>query len=400
MDFALSPKLADLKARVDAFVRADVIPYEADPRWTSHGPTDALRRDLNARAKAAGLLAIHVSEEMGGLGLSHVEKAVVFEAAGYSMLGPVAIHAHAPDEGNIHLLEVVATAAQRETYLRPLATGEVRSCFAMTEPAPGAGSDPAALATQAVPDGNGFVISGTKWLITGAEGAAFSIIMARTGEGPHDATMFLTRLPHPAFKIVRTLDTMDSSFMGGHAVVEIDGLRVSGDDVLGEVGKGYKYAQVRLAPARLTHCMRWLGSAVRAHDIATEYARRRQAFGKSLGEHEGVSFMLADNMMEIHTARLAIWHCAWRLDQGSSGTTDSSMAKVIASEAIFRVADRSMQILGGTGITRDTVVERIFRDVRAFRIYDGPSEVHRFSLGRRIVAPPRSAPAGGAKGSG
>lgn len=400
MDFALSPKLADLKARVDAFVRAEVIPFEADLRWTSHGPTDELRRDLNAKAKAAGLLALHVSPEMGGMGLSHVEKAVVFEAAGYSMLGPVAMHAHAPDEGNIHLLEVVATPAQREAYLRPLATGEVRSCFAMTEPAPGAGSDPAALATRAVPDGNGFVITGTKWLITGAEGAAFSIIMARTGEGPHDATMFLTKLPHPAFKIVRTLDTMDSSFMGGHAVVEIDGLRVSGDDVLGEVGKGYKYAQVRLAPARLTHCMRWLGSAVRAHDIATEYARKRQAFGKSLGEHEGVSFMLADNMMDIHTARLAIWHCAWRLDQGSSGTTDSSMAKVIASEAIFRVADRSMQILGGTGITRDTVVERIFRDVRAFRIYDGPSEVHRFSLGRRIVSPPRSAPAGGAKGSG
>ena len=400
MDFALSPKLADLKARVDAFVRAEVIPFEADPRWTSHGPTDALRRDLNTRARAAGLLAIHVSPEMGGMGLSHVEKAVVFEAAGYSMLGPVAIHAHAPDEGNIHLLEVVATPAQRETYLRPLATGEVRSCFAMTEPAPGAGSDPAALATRAVPDGNGFVISGTKWLITGAEGAAFSIIMARTGEGAHDATMFLTKLPHPAFRIVRTLDTMDSSFMGGHAVVEIDGLRVSGDDVLGEVGKGYKYAQVRLAPARLTHCMRWLGSAVRAHDIATEYARKRQAFGKALGEHEGVSFMLADNMMDIHTARLAIWHCAWRLDQGSSGTTDSSMAKVIASEAIFRVADRSMQILGGTGITRDTVVERIFRDVRAFRIYDGPSEVHRFSLGRRIVSPPRPASAGGASGSG
>lgn len=400
MDFALSPKLADLKARVDAFVRAEVIPFEADPRWTSHGPTDGLRRDLNGRAREAGLLALHVSQEMGGLGLSHVEKAVVFEAAGYSMLGPVAIHAQAPDEGNIHLLEVVATPSQRESYLRPLATGEVRSCFAMTEPAPGAGSDPAALATRAVPDGNGFVISGTKWLITGAEGAAFSIIMARTGEGPHDATMFLTKLPHPAFRIVRTLDTMDSSFMGGHAVVEIDGLRVSGDDVLGEVGKGYKYAQVRLAPARLTHCMRWLGSAMRAHDIATDYARRRQAFGKTLGEHQGVSFMLADNMMDIHTARLAIWHCAWRLDQGSSGTADSSMAKVIASEAIFRVADRSMQILGGTGITRDTVVERIFRDVRAFRIYDGPSEVHRFSLGRRIVSPPRAAHTDGGKDAG
>ena len=155
--------------------------------------------------------------------------------------------------------------------------------------------------------------------------------------------------------------------------------------MLGEVGKGFQYAQVRLAPARLTHCMRWLGSAVRAHDIATDYARKRMAFGKTLGEHEGVSFMLADNEMDMHTARLSIWHCAWLLDQGERGRNESSMAKVICSEAICRVVDRSMQILGGLGVTRDTVVERIFRDVRAFRIYDGPSEVHRFALGRRIV---------------
>ena len=209
--------------------------------------------------------------------------------------------------------------------------------------------------------------------------------MARTGDGPHDATMFLTDLPNPAFKITRTLDTLDSAFMGGHAVIDIDNLRVSGDDVLGEVGKGFQYAQVRLAPARLTHCMRWLGSAQRAHDIATDYARKRMSFGKPLGEHEGVSFMLADNLMDMHTSRLAIWHCAWVLDQGERGGTESSMAKVICSEAIMRVVDRSLQILGGLGLTRDTVVERIFRDVRAFRIYDGPSEVHRFALGRREV---------------
>jgi alkylation response protein AidB-like acyl-CoA dehydrogenase len=385
MDFALSPKLEDLKARIDAFVRSEVIPFETDPRWTAHGPTDELRRELNAKAREAGLLGVHAPDEFGGTGLDHRGKAVALEAAGYSMLGPVAIHAQAPDEGNIHLLDIVATPAQRAKYLKPLATAEVRSCFAMTEPAPGAGSDPAALATRAVPDGNGFIIRGTKWLITGAEGAAFSIVMARTGDGPFDATMFLVDLPNPAFKIVRTLDTLDSSFMGGHAVIEFDDLRVSGEDVLGEVGQGYKYAQVRLAPARLTHCMRWLGSARRAHDIATEYARKRMAFGKPLGEHEGVSFMLADNLLDIHTARLAIWHCAWMLDQGDKGTLDSSMAKVIASEAIFRVADRCVQILGGLGLTRDTVVERIFRDVRAFRVYDGPSEVHRWSIGRRIV---------------
>ena len=391
MNFDLPADLTALKVRVEALVRDEVIAFEADPRWTAHGPTDDLRRELNAKAKAAGLLAVHVSKDLGGQGLDHVGKAVVFEAAGYSMLGPVAMHCQAPDEGNIHLLDVVATPAQRERFLRSLASGATRSCFAMTEPSPGAGSDPGMLATRARPDGNGFVISGRKWLITGAEGAAFAIIMARTGDGPGDATMFLVDLPNPAFKIVRTLDTMDSSFMGGHAVVDIDELKVPGDAVLGEVGKGFKYAQVRLAPARLTHCMRWLGSAVRAHDIATAYARERLAFGKRLGEHEAVSFMLADNMMDIHTTRLAIWHCAWRLDQiekagaTDTSTTDSSIAKVVSSEAIMRVADRSMQILGGMGLTRDTVVERIFRDVRAFRIYDGPSEVHRWSLGRRIV---------------
>ena len=385
MDFAIPKDIADLKAEVDAFVRRDVIPFESDPRWTAHGPTDELRRDLNAKAKAAGLLAVHVSKEFGGRDLNHVAKAVIFEAAGYSMLGPIAMHCQAPDEGNIHLMDVVGTRAQKEKYLRPLATGATRSCFAMTEPQGGAGSDPSMLATRATPDGNGFVINGRKWLITGADGAAFAIIMARTGDNPHDATMFLTPLPNPAFKITRTLDTLDSSFMGGHAVIDIENLRVSGDDILGEVGQGYKYAQVRLAPARLTHCMRWLGSAQRAHDIATAYAKERMAFGKTLGSHEGVSFMLADNMMDMHTARLSIWQCAWILDQGGRGGTESSMAKVICSEAIMRVVDRSLQILGGLGLTRDTMVERIFRDVRAFRIYDGPSEVHRFALGRRIV---------------
>ncbi len=386
MNFEIDAPLAELRDTVAAFVREKIIPFEQDPRWDHHGIPEDMRRDLNAAAKEAGLLGINSPEDFGGKGFSHFEQAVVFEAAGYSILGPIALHFQAPDEGNIHLLDVVATPAQREKYLAKLATGEVRSCFAMTEPDGGAGADPLLLKTTATPDGNSFVINGRKTLITGAEGAAFAIIMARTGEGPADCTMFLTELPNPAFKISRVLGTMDSSFMGGHAVIDIENLRVSGDDILGEIGKGFQYAQVRLAPARLTHCMRWLGSAVRAHDTATEYARHRMSFGKTLGEHQGVSFMLADNAMDIHISRLAIWHCAWLLDQGDKASTASSMAKVICSEAIFRVVDRSMQILGGLGVTSDTMVERIFRDTRAFRIYDGPSEVHRHSLGRRIVA--------------
>ncbi len=385
MDFTIDKPLSALRDKVAAFVRDKIIPFEKDKRWDNHGIPEDMRLDLTKTAANAGLLGINSPKEYGGQGFSHFEQAVVFEAAGYSILGPIALHFHAPDEGNINLMEKVATPAQKAKYLKRLATGEVRSCFAMTEPDGGAGADPVMLKTRAKPDGNGFVISGRKTLITGAEGAAFAIIMARTGDAPGDCTMFLTDLPNPAFKIARVLGTMDSSFMGGHAVIDIENLRVSGDDVLGEIGKGFQYAQVRLAPARLTHCMRWLGSAIRAHDTATEYARHRQSFGKRLGDHQGVSFMLADNAMDIHTSRLAIWHCAWLLDQGQRGSSESSMAKVICSEAIFRVVDRSMQILGGSGVTDDHMVQRIFRDVRAFRIYDGPSEVHRHALGRRIV---------------
>jgi alkylation response protein AidB-like acyl-CoA dehydrogenase len=386
MDFALPADVETLATRVRTFIKDRIVPMEADPRWGHHGPSDALRRDLNEFARQEGLLGVHCPKEYGGLGLSHIGKAAVLEAAGYSMLGPVALHCQAPDEGNIHMLDVIATPAQRARFLAPLARAEVRSCFAMTEPEGGAGADPSMLQTRAQPKGNGWVVRGRKWMITGADGAAFAIIMARTGDGPGDATMFLTPLPHPAFKLTRLPETMDTSFMGGHWVVDIDRLEVSGDDVLGEVGQGFRYAQVRLAPARLTHCMRWLGAAERCHDIATEYARARESFGKPLGAHQGVSFMLADNVMDMHVARLAIRQCAWVLDQGGRGGTESSMAKVICSEAIWRVVDRSLQILGGTGMTNDTAVMRIFRDVRGFRIYDGPNEVHRHALGRRIVA--------------
>ena len=240
MDFTIPKPLEELRDRVSAFVREKIIPFEKDPRWGHHGIPEDLRRDLNNAAKEAGLLGINSPEEFGGKGFSHFEQAVVFEAAGYSILGPIALHFHAPDEGNIHMLDVIATPAQRKKYLSRLATGEVRSCFAMTEPDGGAGADPLLLKTRAVPDGNGYVINGRKWLITGAEGAAFAIIMARTGDGPADCTMFLTELPNPAFKISRVLGTMDTSFMGGHAVIDIENLRVTGEDILGEVGQGFK----------------------------------------------------------------------------------------------------------------------------------------------------------------
>jgi alkylation response protein AidB-like acyl-CoA dehydrogenase len=388
MDFTLSDELAELKARTERFVREQILPYEHDARQTAHGPAEELRRELVALGRRAGLLSPHVGREWGGLGLDHRARAIVFEAAGYSSLGPVALNCFAPDEANMHLLEQVAEERQKEDWLRPLAAGEIRSCFMMTEPAPGAGSDPSMLRTTARRDGGEFVIDGTKWLITGAVGAEVAIIMAKNSSdplGPHGATMFLSPMKAPGIHIERVLDTLDTFMAGGHAVVRLDGLRVPESAVLGSVGAGFRYAQVRLAPARLTHCMRWLGAACRAHDIAADYARRRTAFGKPLGEHEGVGFMLADNEMDIHQSRLVIWHAAWVLDRGERGTHESSMAKVICSEAIWRVVDRSMQILGGLGITDDSIVARLFRDVRPFRIYDGPSEVHRWSIARRVL---------------
>lgn len=383
MNFDLSPELLALQTRVREFIAEQIIPYEQDARQTPHGPEESLRDELVALAKTAGLLTPHAAREYGGLGLTHVEKAIVFEEAGYSPLGPVALNIHAPDEGNIHLMEVVATPAQKARWLQPLIDGSTRSCFCMTEPPPGAGSDPGMLSTTAVRDGDDYLVNGLKWFITGAEGASFAIIMARMEDG--SATMFLADMQQPAIRIERLMDSLDSCFTGGHGVVRIDNLRVPAADVLGEVGQGFRYAQVRLAPARLTHCMRWLGAARRAQDVAKDYARRRQAFGKTLGQHEGVGFMLADNEMDIHQTRLAIWHCAWVLDSGAQGGHESSMTKVLASEAIWRVVDRCVQVLGGQGVTAETIVERIFRDVRAFRIYDGPSEVHRWSIARRIL---------------
>ena len=383
MNFELSPELVELQSRVRQFVAEAIIPLEGDPRCGAHGPDESLRDELVGLARRAGLLSPHTAIEYGGMGLSHLGRAIAFEEAGYSILGPVALNVFAPDEGNMHLLEAVATPAQKEQWLRPMAEGAIRSCFCMTEPAPGAGSDPGMLATTAVPDGDGYLINGRKWFITGADGAKLGIVMAMVpGVG---ATMFLTDMAAPGIRLERNMDTLDTCFPGGHGVLTFENLRVPASAILGELGQGYRNAQVRLSPARLTHCMRWLGAARRAHDVAIDYARRRQAFGKAIGEHEGVGFMLADNEMDLHIARLTIWHCAGVLDQGRLALHESSRATVIVSDAVWRVADRCVPSLGGQGVTSETVVARIFADMRAFRIYDGPSEVHRWSLAKHIL---------------
>lgn len=387
IDFSLPDEIVALRDATDALVREEIIPLENDPRQDAHGPHDELHKELIGKARAAGLLSPHVSAEWGGLGLDHRGKAVVFEAAGYSLLGPLALNISAPDEGNMHLLEQVGSEEHKDRWLKPIAAGEMRSCFSMTEP-DGAGSDPSMLATTAVQDGNDWVINGRKWFITGALGAGINIVMARTsdtisrGKG---ATMFLVDMDAPGFEIVRVQDSIDSMFTGGHAEVAFHDVRVSPDRILGEIGEGFHYAQVRLAPARLTHCMRWLGAAKRTHDIAIQHAKQREVFGKKLGEHEGVGFMLADNETDIWLSRLAIWNTAWQLDQGDQARQESSMSKVFVSEATSRVVDRSMQILGGLGMTGDTIVEKIYRNIRPFRIYDGPSEVHRWAISNRLM---------------
>jgi len=370
-----------IATKVERFVRQEVIPYEKDERWGAHGPSAELVEELRTRARAVGLMTPHVLSD--GRHLTQRATARVLEAAGLSPLGPIAVNVAAPDEGNMFLLGRVATPEQKARFLRPLVEGRARSAFLMTEPAAegGAGSDPSMLKTRAVSDGDHWVIEGRKAFITGADGARIGIVMAKTGD---DATMFVFELPNPAIRIERVLDTIDGSMTGGHAVLSIEHLRVHRTQVLGTIGEGFKYAQVRLAPARLTHCMRWLGACRRAQEIATAYALRREAFGKPLIEHEGVGFMLADNRIELKQAELMIDWCAGVLDSGAAGTSESSMTKVAVSEALFRIADRCVQIMGGTGVTRETVVEQIFREVRAFRIYDGPSEVHRWSLAKKI----------------
>ena len=382
IDFSPTPEQQALADEVRAFVKERIVPYEKDPRWSGHGPTDELRRELNEEARKAGFLSVHVKPEYGGRGLGHLENALVFTAAGYSPLGPVAIHCNAPDEGNIHLLTEVASPAQKERWLKPLAKAEIRSCFLMTEPE-GAGADPSLMATEALPAAGGFRISGRKWFITGAEGAGMGIVMATVPE--KGATMFLTDMDAPGIRLERQQDALDSTFTGGHYEILLEDLFVPEDAVLGAVGEGFRYAQVRLAPARLTHCMRWLGAAERAHEIASAYAARRRAFGKPLVEHEGVGFMLADNEMELLQCKLWIWYTAWLLDRGEKARHESSMSKVAVSEALFRIVDRCVQVLGGLGVTRDTVVGQLFNDIRAFRIYDGPSEVHRWAIAKRIL---------------
>lgn len=376
-DYAL-----EMAERVEGFVRNVIVPYEKDTRRDNHGaPTEIMALEMKDKARAARVMTPHIRPD--GSHLSQRETALVLRKSGLSPLGPIACNTAAPDEGNMYLLSHVGTPELQERFLKPMVTGNKRSAFFMTEPAAdqGAGSDPGMMITTCHRDGNHWVINGRKAFITGAVGAQIGIVIAKSEDG---ACMFLVDLPDPAIRLDRLPHTIDSSMPGGHGVFTIENLRVPADQMLGQSGEGFKYAQVRLSPARLSHCMRWLGACIRANEIATDYANRRMAFGKTLIEHEGVGFMLAENIIDLKQAELMIDWCADILDTCSLGTIESSMAKVAVSEALMRVADRCVQVMGGTGVTQDTIVEQVFREVRAFRIYDGPTEVHKWSLAKKI----------------
>ena len=382
----ISPHVLELADRVEAFVRETVVPYERDPRRDHHGaPTDELVFEMRDKARAAGLISPHILGDGGHL--TQRETVVVLIRSGLSPLGPLACNTNAPDEGNMYLLGKVGSPEIKERFLRPLVEGRARSAFFMTEPADwgGAGSDPSMMKTTCKLDGDHWVIDGRKTFITGCLGAKVGIVMAKApdveGSG---ACMFVVDLPDPVIRIEHIPNTIDSSMPGGHATLAIEGLRVPAEQMLGEAGEAFKYAQVRLSPARLSHCMRWLGACIRAQEIAVDYACRREGFGMPLIDHVGVGFMLAENMIELKQCEQMIDWCAGVLDSGSLGTVESSMAKVAVSEALQRIADRCVQVMGGLGVTDKTIVEQVYREIRAFRIYDGPTEVHKWSLAKKI----------------
>jgi acyl-CoA dehydrogenase len=381
IDFEIPDDVRALRDRVRDFVVTVAIPAE-ERDTTEHGLSAGLRAELQEAARDAGVFAPQLPLDLGGHGLDMRGTAVVLEEAGYGLLGPPALNCAAPDEGNMHLLDVVATLDQRRRYLEPLAHGRSRSCFAMTEPAPGAGSDPSMLLTRADPVDGGWSINGRKWFITGAEGASFTICMAMAPEG---ATMFLVDADNPGWRIERLVDATDRVFTGGHAEVVFDECLVARDAILGQLGDGFRHAQVRLAPARLTHCMRWLGVARRAHDFALDRAASREAFGQKLGDLGMVQQRIAESELDIETSRLLIQRCAWTLDRGGPARHESSLAKAHVAEATWRIVDRAIQICGALGVSGDGPLARIMNEIRPFRIYDGPTEAHLWAISRRAI---------------
>jgi acyl-CoA dehydrogenase len=389
MDFILSPEIEALRLRVRAFIEEHVLPLEADPaNFADHEniPEGKLAQ-VRKKARAAGLWAPQSPKEFGGMGLPIVAWAAIYEEAARSIFGPLAINCMAPDDGNMNLLAKVGTPLQKEKWLRPLVDGKVRSSFAMTEPAPGSGSDPGMMTTRAEKKGDRYIVRGRKWFITGAEGATHHILLARTSDDPRNGlTAFLFHKDQPGWKILRRIPIMGPEEHGGHCEIEYDGLEIPAENVLMKEGDGLRITQIRLGPARLTHCMRWLGFAKRCMEITQEYVERREGFGIKLADRESVQIKLGDIAHQIEIGRLLTMHAAWKLDQGDRARKEVSMAKIQVADTLHNAADVAIQLNGARGYSKDTILEWIYRYARSARLVDGASEVHKMVLARFMRA--------------
>ncbi len=387
MDFTISPEVEALRAQIAGFVDDHLIPLEGDPaaRDVHENIAEGALNEMRAKARDAGLWCLQLTPENGGRGLDKMGMAVCYEAMNRSIFGPVVFNSAAPDDGNMMLLEAIGTPEQKARWLGPIADGTARSAFAMTEPHPGSGSDPGMMLTRARRDGADYVITGRKWFITGAEGAAHFILLARTSDDPKRGhTAFLFHQDDPGWEIVRRIPIMGPEEHGGHCELRFDGLRIPAENVLLEEGRGLKVTQTRLGPARLTHCMRWLGLAKRCVEIATGYANQREGFGTRLADRESVQIKLGDLAMRIETGRLLVMKAAWEIDRGGYGQKEVSMAKIHVAHLLHDAADVGIQINGARGYSKDTALEWIYRYARQARLVDGTDEVHKMLLNRHL----------------
>lgn len=384
MDFRISPEIEDLRARIAAFVAANVLPLEADRKaYDDHGNIALpLLDDLRGKARAEGLWTLQLNRP-GRPHIGRMGMAVTYEEMNRSIFGPAVFNSAAPDDGNMMVLDALGTPKQKATWLAPIEEGRVRSAFAMTEPHPGGGSDPSMIQTRAEKRGHSYVITGRKWFITGAEEAAHFILIARTSDDArHGLTAFLFHRDQPGWEIVRRIGIMGPEEHGGHCELAFDGLEIPTENVLLGEGQGLKVTQVRLGPARLTHCMRWLGLSKRAVEIATAYAEVREGFGVRLADRESIQMMLGGLAMDIEIGRLLVMKAAWELDQGRFARKEISMAKIHVANLLHRAADTAIQINGARGYSTDTVLEWIYRYARQARLVDGADEVHKMVLKR------------------
>ena len=390
MDFTLSPEIDMLRLKVRAFVEEHVIPLEADrANYDAHEniSLDVLR-PLRDKAKAAGLWAPQMPKARGGLGLPMVGWAAFYEEANRSIFGPLAFNCSAPDDGNMNVLnKVLKTDAQKDQWLQPIIDGKIRSSFVMTEPHPGSGSDPGGMMlTRAEKRDGKYIVHGRKWFISGADGATHYILVARTSDDPRNGlSAFLYHKDQPGWRILRRVPTMGPEELGGTCEIEFDSLEIPEENRLMEEGDGLRLTQIRLGPARLTHCMRWTGLAKRCLEIAHAYVKERKAFGTTLDQHESVQIMLGEVAAEIEKGRLLTMHAAWKLDQGEKAQKEICMAKIHVADTLNRAADVGVQLCGARGYSKDTVLEWIYRYARCAKLVDGASEVHKMVLARSLA---------------